>query len=66
METAGYVFVKMSRPKSKHWAKPEKEGVEKVVKKFSTIEFCEIQKFSRLAEQASEGNNKYTINCIFM
>ena len=26
-----------------------------------TIEFSEIQKFSRLAEQAGESNNKYTV-----
>ena len=30
------------------------------------IEFGEIQKFSRLAKQAGESNNKYTVNCIFV
>ena len=30
------------------------------------IEFGEIQKFSRLAEQARNSNNKCTVNCIFM
>ena len=31
-----------------------------------TIEFGEIQKFARLAEQAGESYNKYTANCIFV
>ena len=30
------------------------------------IEFGKIQKFSRLAEQAGESNNKYTVNYIFV
>ena len=30
------------------------------------IEFGEIQKFSRLTEQAGESNNKYSVNCIFV
>ena len=29
------------------------------------VEFGEIPKFSRVAEQAGELNNKYTVNCIF-
>ena len=28
------------------------------------FEFGEIQKFSRLAEQADQSNNKYTVDCI--
>ena len=32
----------------------------------SSFEFGKIRKFSRLAEQASKSNNKYTVNCIFM
>ena len=31
-----------------------------------SFEFGEIQKFSRLAEQTGESNNKYTVNCIFV
>ena len=31
-----------------------------------SIKFGEIQKFSRLAEQAGESNNKHTVNCIFV
>ena len=30
------------------------------------LEFGEIPKFSGLAEQAGESNNKYTVNGIFM
>ena len=33
---------------------------------FISFEFGEIEKFSRLAEQAGESNNKYTVNCIFV
>ena len=31
-----------------------------------SFEFGGIQKFSRLAEQAGNSNNKHTVNCIFM
>ena len=31
-----------------------------------TVEFGEIQKFSRLAERAGELNTKYTVNSIFV
>ena len=35
-------------------------------KKLLSLQFGEIQKFSRLAGQAGESNNKYTVNCIFV
>ena len=33
---------------------------------YVTVQFGEIQKFSRLAEQADESNNKYAVKCIFV
>ena len=30
------------------------------------IEIGEMQKFSRLVEQAGESNNKRTVNCVFL
>ena len=34
--------------------------------RFIRFEFGGIGMFSKLAEQAGNSNNKYTVNCIFM
>ena len=37
-----------------------------VMTRIIKLEFGEVRKFSRLAEQPGELDNKYTVNCIFM